>query len=112
MRMDNTTSTENQGLFTVIQPALEQAPGFKMHVMAGPAMDTAACGIEPCGLSGSRSGLIAALIAGFGQIIAEVGCFMMVGGNILGYTRNIPMATALKAIRGEFAQVIALGECC
>lgn len=56
-----------------------------------------------------RFGLIAALIAGFGRIIAEVGSSMMVGGNILGYTRNIPTAIALETTKGEFAQAIALG---
>lgn len=56
-----------------------------------------------------RFGLIAALIAGFGRIIAEVGCSMMVGGNILYYTRNIPTAIALETSKGEFAQGIALG---
>lgn len=56
-----------------------------------------------------RFGLVAAVIAGFGRIIAEVGCSMMVGGNILGYTRNIPTAIALETTKGEFAQAIALG---
>ncbi len=56
-----------------------------------------------------RFGLVAAFIAGFGRIIAEVGCSMMVGGNILGYTRNIPTAIALETTKGEFAQAIALG---
>jgi tungstate transport system permease protein len=56
-----------------------------------------------------RFGLTAALIAGFGRIIAEVGCSMMAGGNILGYTRNIPTAIALETTRGEFSQAIALG---
>jgi tungstate transport system permease protein len=56
-----------------------------------------------------RFGLIAALIAGFGRIIAEVGSSMMVGGNILHYTRNIPTAIALETSKGEFAQGIALG---
>ncbi|MDH3832215.1 MAG: ABC transporter permease, partial [Gammaproteobacteria bacterium] len=36
-------------------------------------------------------------------------CSMMVGGNILGYTRNIPTAIALETTKGEFAQAIALG---
>ena len=56
-----------------------------------------------------RFGLLAALIAGFGRIIAEVGCSMMVGGNILHYTRNIPTAIALETSKGEFSQGIALG---
>ena len=42
-------------------------------------------------------------------IIAEVGASMMLGGNILHYTRNIPTAIALETSKGEFAQGIALG---
>ena len=34
---------------------------------------------------------------------------MMVGGNILGYTRNITTAIALETRKGELAQGIALG---
>ncbi len=56
-----------------------------------------------------RFGLVAAVIAGFGRIIAEVGSSMMVGGNILNYTRNIPTAIALETSKGEFSQGIALG---
>ncbi len=60
-------------------------------------------------LNEARFGLIAAVIAGFGRIIAEVGSSMMVGGNILHYTRNIPTAIALETSKGSFAQGIALG---
>ena len=56
-----------------------------------------------------RFALLAALIAGFARVIAEVGCSMMVGGNILGVTRNIPTAIALETSKGEFVQGIALG---
>jgi len=56
-----------------------------------------------------RFGLIATAIAGFGRIISEVGTSMMVGGNILGYTRNVPTAIALETAKGSFAQGIALG---
>lgn len=56
-----------------------------------------------------RFALLAALIAGFGRIIAEVGSSMMVGANILNHTRNIPTAIALETSKGEFAQGIALG---
>lgn len=56
-----------------------------------------------------RFGLMAALLAAFGRIIAEVGASMMLGGNILNYTRNIPTAIALETSKGEFAQGIALG---
>lgn len=57
----------------------------------------------------TRFGLIAAILAGFGRIIAEVGASMMLGGNILHYTRNIPTAIALETSKGEFSQGIALG---
>lgn len=56
-----------------------------------------------------RFGLIAAVVAGFGRIVAEVGSSMMVGGNIQHFTRNIPTAIALETSKGEFAQGIALG---
>ena len=56
-----------------------------------------------------RYGLAAACIAAYGRIISEVGCSMMVGGNILNHTRNIPTAIALETSKGEFAQGIALG---
>ncbi len=56
-----------------------------------------------------RFGLAAAGIAAYGRIISEVGCSMMVGGNIMNHTRNIPTAIALETSKGEFAQGIALG---
>ena len=54
-------------------------------------------------------GLLASLFAAYGRIIAEVGASMMLGGNILHYTRNIPTAIALETSKGEFSQGIALG---
>ena len=56
-----------------------------------------------------RFGLLAAVLTGFGRVISEVGISMMVGGNIMGYTRNITTAIALETSKGEFAQGIALG---
>jgi len=57
----------------------------------------------------ARFALLAAVLAAFGRIIAEVGASMMLGGNILHYTRNIPTAIALETSKGDFAQGIALG---
>jgi tungstate transport system permease protein len=57
----------------------------------------------------SRFGVMAAVINGFGRVISEVGCAMMVGGNIAGQTRTITTAIALETSKGEFAQGIALG---
>jgi tungstate transport system permease protein len=57
----------------------------------------------------ARFGVMAAVINGFGRVISEVGCAMMVGGNIAGETRTITTAIALETSKGEFAQGIALG---
>ena len=56
-----------------------------------------------------RFGVMAAIITGFGRVISEVGCAMMVGGNIAGETRTITTAIALETSKGDFAQGIALG---
>jgi tungstate transport system permease protein len=56
-----------------------------------------------------RFGILAAVIAGFGRVFAEIGVSMMLGGNIKGYTRNITTAIALETSKGEFALGIALG---
>lgn len=60
-------------------------------------------------LSEARFALTAAVIAGFGRVIAEVGTAMMVGGNIKGYTRTMTTAIALETAKGEFAFGLALG---
>jgi tungstate transport system permease protein len=56
-----------------------------------------------------RFGVMAAIITGFGRVISEVGCALMVGGNIAGETRTITTAIALETSKGDFAQGIALG---
>ncbi len=60
-------------------------------------------------LSEARFALMAAVVAGFGRVIAEVGCALMVGGNIRGYTRTMTTAIALETAKGEFAFGLALG---
>ncbi|MGB7116646.1 MAG: ABC transporter permease [Anaerolineales bacterium] len=57
----------------------------------------------------ARLPLLAALMAGFGSVISEVGASMMVGGNIRGQTRVLTTATVLETSRGEFGMAIALG---
>jgi tungstate transport system permease protein len=57
----------------------------------------------------TRLPLLAAVMAGFGSIIPEVGAAMMVGGNIAGDTRVLTTATVLAVSKGEFGLVIALG---
>ena len=57
----------------------------------------------------ARFGILASVMAGFGRIIAEVGCAMMLGGNIRGSTRTMTTAIALETGKGKFALGIALG---
>src|SRR5687767_13543716 len=53
--------------------------------------------------------LLAAVMAGFGGVISEVGASMMVGGNIRGQTRVLTTATVLETGKGNFEVAIALG---
>ncbi|MFQ5692784.1 MAG: ABC transporter permease [Nitrospinota bacterium] len=57
----------------------------------------------------ARYGVLAAIVAAFGRVVAEVGVAMMLGGNIRGYTRTLTTAIALETARGEFGFGIALG---
>jgi len=57
----------------------------------------------------ARYAVLAAIITGFGRVIAEVGASMMLGGNIKGSTRNITTAITLETSKGEFGFGIALG---
>lgn len=57
----------------------------------------------------ARLPLLAALMAGFGSVISEVGASMMVGGNIKGQTRVLTTAIVLETNKGEFERAIILG---
>ena len=57
----------------------------------------------------ARLPLLAAVMAGFGGVISEVGASMMVGGNIRGQTRVLTTATVLETGKGNFDLAIALG---
>lgn len=57
----------------------------------------------------ARLPLLAALMAGFGSIISEVGASMMVGGNIRDQTRVLTTAIVLETSKGQFGLAIALG---
>lgn len=57
----------------------------------------------------ARYGLLAAVITGFSQILAEVGAVLMVGGNIKGFTRVMTTAIVLETNKGDFALAMALG---
>ncbi len=57
----------------------------------------------------TRLPLLAAIMAGFGSIISEVGAAMMVGGNITGQTRVLTTAIVMEVSKGDFGLAIALG---
>jgi tungstate transport system permease protein len=57
----------------------------------------------------ARIGVIVAIIAGFGRLIAEVGAVMLVGGNIDGRTRVLTTAIVLETRRGNFELALSLG---
>ena len=57
----------------------------------------------------ARLPLLAALMAGFGSVISEVGAAMMVGGNILHQTRVLTTAIVVEVGRGEFEKAVGLG---
>ena len=57
----------------------------------------------------ARLPLLAAIMAGFGGVISEVGASIMVGGNIKGYTRVLTTATVMETSKGNFDIAMALG---
>ncbi|MFA6450420.1 MAG: ABC transporter permease [bacterium] len=60
-------------------------------------------------ISEARYAILAAVVAGFGRVIAEVGSAMMLGGNIRGVTRTLTTAIAFETGKGEFGFSFALG---
>ncbi|MCL4459052.1 MAG: ABC transporter permease [Chloroflexi bacterium] len=56
----------------------------------------------------ARLPLLAAVMAGFGGVISEIGASLMVGGNVMGQTRVLTTATAMETGRGNFGMAIAL----
>jgi tungstate transport system permease protein len=56
-----------------------------------------------------RESLLTAFLAAFGRAIAEVGAIIIVGGNILGYTRTMTTAIALETSKGNLGFALALG---
>jgi tungstate transport system permease protein len=56
-----------------------------------------------------RFAVMAGIVNAFGRVVSEVGCALLVGGNIAGLTRNMPTAIALETSKGAFVEGIALG---
>jgi tungstate transport system permease protein len=86
--------------------AVQQIPErFRLQVQALGASRRQLLGIL---IREARLPLLAALMAGFGAVISEVGASLMVGGNIRGQTRVLTTATVLETGKGNFDVAIAL----
>ncbi len=57
----------------------------------------------------ARLGLLAAVMAGFGAVVSEVGASMAVGGNLVGETRVLTTAIVTETSRAETERAIAYG---
>ena len=53
--------------------------------------------------------MLAAVMAGFGAVVSEVGAAMTVGGNLRGSTRVLTTAIVTATGRGDLPEAAALG---
>ena len=83
-----------------VDPLIRQA---SRTLGATPAQETLAIIHE------ARYGIISAIVAAFGRVMAEVGAILIVGGNIAGYTRVMTTTIALETDKGDFELALALG---
>jgi tungstate transport system permease protein len=86
--------------------AVQQIPGqFRLQLLAlGASRPQMIWSL----LKEARLPMLAAVMAGFGAVISEVGASLMVGGNIKGSTRVLTTATVLETSKGNFDVAIAL----
>ncbi|HLE43604.1 MAG TPA: ABC transporter permease [Methylomirabilota bacterium] len=86
--------------------AVQQIPEpFRLQMLALGASRAQLVGVL---VREARLPMLAALMAGFGAVISEVGASLMVGGNIRGQTRVLTTATVLETSKGNFDVAIAL----
>jgi tungstate transport system permease protein len=81
------------------------APAFRLQLLG---LGASRAQMVWCVLKEARLPMLAAVMAGFGGVISEIGASMMVGGNIKGQTRTLTTAMVLETGKGEFAVAIAL----
>ncbi|MEK7838024.1 MAG: ABC transporter permease [candidate division NC10 bacterium] len=86
--------------------AVQQIPAaFRLQMLALGASRAQMVGAL---LREARLPMLAAVMAGFGGVISEVGASLMVGGNIKGSTRVLTTATVLETSKGNIDVAIAL----
>ncbi len=92
--------------------SVERSIGDLARSLGGNKWDVAILSLKE-----ARSGIITAILAGFGRAIAEVGAILIVGGNIaflelgheVSYTRTLTTAITVETRKGDFSTAIALG---
>ena len=80
-------------------------PGLRLQILALGASQPQMVWLL---LKEARLPLLAAVMAGFGGVISEVGASIMVGGNIKGQTRVLTTATVMETSKGNFEVAFAL----
>jgi tungstate transport system permease protein len=80
------------------------APAFRLQLLG---LGASRAQMVWCVLKEARLPMLAAVMAGFGGVISEIGASMMVGGNIKGQTRTLTTAMVLETGKGNFD--VALG---
>jgi tungstate transport system permease protein len=86
--------------------AVQNVPGaFRLQLLALGASRAQMVWVV---LREARLPMLAAVMAGFGGVISEIGASLMVGGNIKGRTRTLTTAMVLETGRGNFEVAIAL----
>src|SRR5216110_1259671 len=81
------------------------APAFRLQLLG---LGASRAQMVWCVLKEARLPMLAAVMAGFGGVISEIGASMMVGGNIKGQTRTLTTAMVLETGKGSFEVAIAL----
>ncbi|MEG6584737.1 ABC transporter permease [Dendrosporobacter sp. 1207_IL3150] len=84
---------------------LSITPKFRWQLLSLGATPLQACWLL---VKEARLGLMAAVIAGFGRVVSEVGASMMVGGNIKGQTRVLTTATVMEVGKGNYDMAMAI----
>ena len=86
--------------------AVQSVPGeFRLQLLALGASRVQMVWVV---LREARLPMLAAVMAGFGGVISEIGASMMVGGNVKGQTRTLTTAMVLETGKGNFEVAIAL----
>ena len=86
--------------------AVQQVPAkFRLQLLA---LGASRAQMVRVVLREARLPMLAAVMAGFGGVISEIGASMMVGGNIKGQTRTLTTAMVLETGKGNFEIAIAL----